>query len=436
MNKQFIKITSVLLLVLVGLSACAQGIPGTGGDVAATQEARVIEAARATSTQMALEAELSRLQTLVAQGTPASAVTPATAAPTDVGAPTNIVVPTDVVAPTVEATSTNLPSPTPLPPTATPTQVPPTATPTAVPTATLVPTATAIPLPCSDAAFVEDVSVRDGTVLAPGTSFTKTWRVRNTGRCTWDTGYDLVYYDGSLLNAPGVVRLPQVVYPGQTVDLSVEMFAPQSEGSYRSYWMLRDPSGVLFGLGASNQALYADIRVQIPENYNPLDFAANYCIAEWTTGAGRIPCQGQRSDARGFVRRIDNPILESGYHDDEPVLQTHPQMVNGGMIHGKYPALRIEQGWHFQSLIGCAHQVPGCDVTFQLNYQIGGGAVQSLGTWREAYEGDFQQIDVDLASLVGQDVNLILSVYANGSSHQDYAQWLAPRITSSIGWNE
>lgn len=425
------KITGLMLLAVIALAACTAGIPGTGPDAAATQEARIVEAARATGTQVALEAELARLQTLVAQGTPASAITlPATVAPTQTLAPTDLSAPTSAPSATAAATATA----TAVPPTAT--AIPPTATPTAIPTATQVPTATAIPLPCNDAAFIEDVSVRDGTVLAPGTSFTKTWRVRNTGRCAWDTSYDLVFYDGSLLNAPGVVQLAQVVYPGQNVDLTVEMFAPQTEGSYRSYWLLRDGAGTLFGLGPQNQALYADIRVKIPENYNPLDFAANYCIAEWTTGAGRIPCQGQRSDARGFVRKIDAPVLESGYNDDEPVLQTHPQMVSGGMITGKYPALRIETGWHFQAVIGCAYESPACDVTFQLNYQVGGGAIQSLGTWREAYEGDFQQIDVDLASLVGQDVNLILTVYANGSSHQDYAQWLAPRITSDIGWNQ
>ena len=36
--------------------------------------------------------------------------------------------------------------------------------------------------------FVADVTIPDNTVIAPGTTFTKTWRVRNDGNCTWGPG--------------------------------------------------------------------------------------------------------------------------------------------------------------------------------------------------------------------------------------------------------
>src|SRR5512143_3278895 len=40
---------------------------------------------------------------------------------------------------------------------------------------------------CDWAQFVADVTVPDGTSYAPGTTFTKTWRLKNIGSCTWTT---------------------------------------------------------------------------------------------------------------------------------------------------------------------------------------------------------------------------------------------------------
>src|SRR5574338_1618752 len=61
-----------------------------------------------------------------------------------------------------------------------------------------LPTATraAPPTPvCDQAQFVRDVTIPDGTVFAPGATFTKTWRIKNAGTCTW-SGYSLVFDSG------------------------------------------------------------------------------------------------------------------------------------------------------------------------------------------------------------------------------------------------
>ena len=43
---------------------------------------------------------------------------------------------------------------------------------------------------CTDRAqFVADVTVPDGTRYDPGATFTKTWRLRNIGTCTWTTSW-------------------------------------------------------------------------------------------------------------------------------------------------------------------------------------------------------------------------------------------------------
>lgn len=134
------------------------------------------------------------------------------------------------------------------------------------PTATLPtpppPTATAIPT-CNDAAgFIEDVTYPDGAVVDAGDSFTKTWRIRNSGTCTWTPSYSLQFVGGSALGTVRSVAIPRQVAPGTSVDLSVLLKAPSAEGTYQSYWMIHNAQGAAFGVGGRNDvALWVEIRV-------------------------------------------------------------------------------------------------------------------------------------------------------------------------------
>jgi hypothetical protein len=132
-------------------------------------------------------------------------------------------------------------------------------------TNTPLPTATAVTY-CDWVSFVKDVTIPDGTVFAPGDTFTKTWRLKNRGTCTWTPDTMLVFASGEKLGDTTAVRLPGYVGPGQTVDVSVTLTAPDSSGKYVGYWMLRNPSGALFGYGdKANQAFYVEIRVKVAE---------------------------------------------------------------------------------------------------------------------------------------------------------------------------
>jgi hypothetical protein len=107
------------------------------------------------------------------------------------------------------------------------------------------------------------VTIPDGTRLGPGEVFTKTWRLQNRGTCTWTSDYMLVFTGGDPMGATTSVRLPGRVAPGQTVDVSVTLTAPNSLGRQVGYWMLRNPSGQLFGYGNSaEKAFYVDIKVE------------------------------------------------------------------------------------------------------------------------------------------------------------------------------
>lgn len=138
---------------------------------------------------------------------------------------------------------------------------------TATPTLTLPsPTPTNTPPPtaisqCDWVAFVKDVTIPDGTVIEQNKTFNKTWRLKNRGTCTWTTSYSLVFSSGSLMDGPINMALPQNVNPEETIDISVTLKAPDKLGSYRGYWMLKNASGVLFGIGdTANKAFFVDIR--------------------------------------------------------------------------------------------------------------------------------------------------------------------------------
>lgn len=120
---------------------------------------------------------------------------------------------------------------------------------------------------CSNSiAFVRDINVPDDTVFAPGTSFEKSWTLRNSGTCPWTADYSFIFAGGDELSGPQSIPLPTTVVPGQTVDITVPLIAPDVEGTYRSEWLMADASGNPFGVdGFADQVIWVQIVVGLPE---------------------------------------------------------------------------------------------------------------------------------------------------------------------------
>lgn len=197
-------------------------------------------------------------------------------------------------------------------------------------------------VPCINrAVYVADVTIPDNTLLPPGEPFVKTWRVRNESNCTWGTNYSLMFDSGDQLNAPSFVPLPQSVLPGNTVDVSVSMTAPTTNGRYRSNWKIRSPEGQIFGSRGDNP-LYVQIVVAQrtnpafpmtpapPQAGTPTPAAgaiisglvwADDCrlVADGTPAVGCRPLEGGGYQADGKLNQGELPIagveltLKTGY---------------------------------------------------------------------------------------------------------------------------
>ena len=119
------------------------------------------------------------------------------------------------------------------------------------PTATIAPTnnpfeVTPTEVLCDDAVWVSDVTVPDGTQMTPGQDFVKTWRIKNTGSCTWGTGYTLIYAFGERMSGIGE-PMTGAVAPGEEVEVSVRFKAPSNTGEFSSTWRMANASSVPFG---------------------------------------------------------------------------------------------------------------------------------------------------------------------------------------------
>jgi hypothetical protein len=131
------------------------------------------------------------------------------------------------------------------------------------------------------AVYVDDVTIPDGSVIAPGQVFHKTWRVRNTGDAPWDAGYGLGFTGDHPLDAPGFVPVT-TARPGATADVSVTLRAPDEPSTYRSTWRLRDAAGHSFG-----DFLFAEIVVERKAGLEAVGDAA-VCLGETVTPLRRV----------------------------------------------------------------------------------------------------------------------------------------------------
>jgi hypothetical protein len=104
---------------------------------------------------------------------------------------------------------------------------------------------------CNNSVFEGDITIPDGSVIAPGTNFQKIWKIRNTGNCLWDEGYSLVYIGGSTPNLDPYnyefKNAKDFVSGGEAIDIDIKLTTPCQPGKYEGHWRMRNDQGYYFG---------------------------------------------------------------------------------------------------------------------------------------------------------------------------------------------
>ena len=136
----------------------------------------------------------------------------------------------------------------------------------------------------------------------------------------------MVYDSGTQMGSNTSVALPGGTAPGQTVDVSVNLTAPNTAGNYRGYWIFKNASGTKFGIGTTaNRPWWVQIVVtgstQTGVVYN---FTNEAGTATWSSGAGGLSFPGTDNDTKGFALRLETPTFESGVTATQPGLLVSP----------------------------------------------------------------------------------------------------------------
>jgi hypothetical protein len=153
------------------------------------------------------------------------------------------------------------------------------------------------------ARFVSDVSIDDGTVLAPNAPFVKTWRLRNDGERAWPEGTTLTHLFGPRLAKVGSVAVP-ALGAGEEADVSVEMVAPAEAGRFVSNWRLTGPRGYKFG-----HRVWADIVVQAAEQETKTEEEPQQSIAAPTIEEPSSSSESEEDEIDAVVETKEEPAV-------------------------------------------------------------------------------------------------------------------------------
>ncbi|MDA0244110.1 MAG: NBR1-Ig-like domain-containing protein [Chloroflexi bacterium] len=155
-----------------------------------------------------------------------------------------------------------------------------------------------------NATFLADVTIPDDTAIPLGGSFTKTWRIRNSGRTAWDNRIKLVFVGGDPLGDQMAIDVP-ATQPGAAVTISLILRAPQQAGTVYTDWRLHDPNGRPFG-----DILYTRINATppVPVGVDEAVFLADVNIPDDTIVEG-----GKRFTKTWRIRNTGTRPWGAGY---------------------------------------------------------------------------------------------------------------------------
>jgi hypothetical protein len=195
-----------------------------------------------------------------------------------------------------------------------------------------------------------------------------------------------------------------------------------------------DPPPTITSQPEPTQELFASPQA----GYIAFDFVARMCDATWSNSGLYLPCPGDSADdAEGYIMLLDEVMIDDGITVDLPSLLTVvPQDSDFGGIFGHYPALTIQAGDQFRTVLACMQSGEPCNVDYELQYFDISGNFRRLNFGSTPWIFDptlnpdtaYMIIEEDLSPLAGQTVEFTLVVRDQRDQGSDLAVWVAPYI--------
>lgn len=279
--------------------------------------------------------------------------------------------------------------------------------------------------------FLSDVTFPDGTMTMPRTRFTKTWYIQNSGNCTMNRQYKIVFISGSLVSEAKEFPLftsDRILKPGESAPISIPLVAPEEKGKYTTSWGIKSPDGTVYGAGP-NGVVWLTSVFQVGNQYK---FYENLSGAICSDTNGLFFCgSSDRSGGRGVAYYNPSPTMESNYAGSQSIILA-PPMVDGGVTRVAFGPLRVARGTWLRSAVSCPPNAPLCDNNVTLYVQPSGGAEQFVAQNHEVNDGFASEWNVNLSDYGyhDQDITIIFEVKANGGvTSDDTIIFMNPRLT-------
>lgn len=191
--------------------------------------------------------------------------------------------------------------------------------------------------PCTDlAAFVADVTVPDYSHFDQREAFTKTWRIKNVGTCTWTADYKAVYSSGDALGAPTSIALSETA-PNATVDISAKMAAPARDGKFEIFYQLNDAAGDAIPIDAGNTlwALITVGKVVAVAPATPTPAPVTVTIVSGSTGPGLTTASCVSQANPDFISQTFSLINAARAANGLPALTLNAQLTTAAQSHSE-----------------------------------------------------------------------------------------------------
>ncbi len=242
---------------------------------------------------------------------------------------------------------------------------------------------------------LDDHNMQAPPILVPGQDFSKGWRVQNDGTCPWPAEFELAFANGNRIESAmggSSVKLGNAVQPGEQIDITVNLRAPQTYGTFQGFWRMRDTAGQAFG-----ETVWVGVQVPDPNPPAPVPTAPPAPPAPGSNPNLRADsayiAAGQCTTLRWDIDNVQAVYLIDGGSQ---------QGAGGHDAHNVCPGSTTTYTLRVVGSDGATHDFP-------ITVNVSGNAGYSINFWV-----DRDTIDAGQCTTLRWDVRNVQAVYLNG----------------------